>query len=479
LRERYLLAPSFFETITFHYKPCENSKMVTTTGIKPISIQTPIQFDDALPDEVDVVIIGAGVIGIFAALYLQRLGKRVLVCEKGRVAGEQSSRNWGWIRQHGRDKAELPITTQAVKLWHQVDEETDGACGIKTVGTHFLASNAKELAKLHSWMEVAKAHDMDSYIMSKTQVNAMFSQPTNGQWLGGTCTLSDAIGEPWQAVPAVARLAHSEGVFIKENCAVRDLEISAGVTTGIVTEAGTVKCAQVVLCGGAWSALFARRLGVNIPQLCVEATVVQTQPMDAGVIGAWADEELAMRPRADGGYSLACADNHGVFIGPDSFRHAMKFLPLLRTNWGDVRLQGITRSGYSDAWTTARYWQTSDVTPFEHMRVLEPPSHAGRVAKIRQRFAQRFPSLPSVEVQHSWSGMIDAMPDVVPVVDAVASIPGFYLATGMSAHGFGIGPGYGRVVARMLEGLSSEHDLQRFRLSRFSDGSKLEVGPAL
>ncbi len=453
--------------------------MVTAPASEPIGIHTPVQFDDALPAEVDVTIIGGGVIGIFSALYLQRLGMRVLVCEKGRVAGEQSSRNWGWIRQHGRDPAELPITTQAVQLWRQVNEETGGACGIRTMGIHYLASNEKELARLYTWMDVAKDHDMDSYIMSRAQVEAMFKQPTSGQWLGGTCTPSDARGEPWQAVPAVARLAQSEGVLIKENCAVRDLDTSTGSVNGIVTEVGRVKCAQVVLCGGAWSALFARRLGVNIPQLSVEATVVQTQPMEAGATAGWADEELALRPRADGGYSLACADNHGVFIGPDSFRHARKFVPLLRTSWNDVQLQGITRAAYPDAWTVARDWQARDETPFEKMRVLEPPSHAGRVAKICQRLARRFPGLPAVEVQHSWSGMIDAMPDVVPLVDAVASVPGFYLATGMSAHGFGIGPGYGRVVARMLAGLPAEHDLRRFRLSRFSDGSRLEVGPSL
>lgn len=126
-----------------------------------------------------------------------------------------------------------------------------------------------------------------------------------------------------------------------------------------------------------------------------------------------------------------------------------------------------------------RQWSAGEVTPFEQDRVLEPPSHGARVAKIQKRFAQRFPGLGQPAIKHSWSGMIDTMPDVVPVVDAVAQIPGFYLATGMSAHGFGIGPGYGRVVARMLAGLSAEHDLQRFRLARFSDGSKLDVGPAL
>ena len=68
----------------------------------------PLQFSDPLPKSVDVVVIGAGVIGISAAWFLAERGISVVVCEKGRVAGEQSSRNWGWIRKHGRDRAELP-----------------------------------------------------------------------------------------------------------------------------------------------------------------------------------------------------------------------------------------------------------------------------------------------------------------------------------------------------------------------------------
>ena len=60
-----------------------------------ISEATPIAFADPLPDSVDVVVIGAGVVGTTTSYFLARRGVRVLLCEKGRVAGEQSSRNWG------------------------------------------------------------------------------------------------------------------------------------------------------------------------------------------------------------------------------------------------------------------------------------------------------------------------------------------------------------------------------------------------
>ena len=71
------------------------------------------------------------------------------------------------------------------------------------------------------------------------------------------------------------------------------------------------------------------------------------------------------------------------------------------------------------------------------------------------------------------------MPDVVPVIDHAAALPGLTIATGLSGHGFGIGPGVGRVVADLVMGHPVGHDLSRFRLSRFSDGSPIRLGPSL
>ena len=68
-----------------------------------ITERSPIAFADSLPSEVDVAIIGAGIAGTAAAYFLAERGVKVLLLEKGRVAGEQSSRNWGWVRQQGRD----------------------------------------------------------------------------------------------------------------------------------------------------------------------------------------------------------------------------------------------------------------------------------------------------------------------------------------------------------------------------------------
>ena len=118
-------------------------------------------------------------------------------------------------------------------------------------------------------------------------------------------------------------------------------------------------------------------------------------------------------------------------------------------------------------------------TPFERMRVLDPTPNAAKVDELKRGFAKLFPQLPDFHIRCAWAGMIDTMPDVVPVVDRVATLQGLTIGTGMSGHGFGIGPGFGEILARMAAGETQQHDLNRFRFERFSDGSKLELGPVL
>ncbi len=444
-----------------------------------ITIDTPIAFRDKLPEKVDAVIIGGGVIGVFSALYLARMGKRVLICEKGRIAGEQSSRNWGWIRQQGRDVAELPIMMQSLELWHDVNREANGQCGVCTVGVNYLASTEAEMQQQESWVSVAREYGLSSKLLSRNDVAGIFSGQSNQQWVGGVCTPSDARGEPWVAVPAVAKLAREAGALIRENCAARLLDIAAGKIRGVVTENGRVACEQVVLAGGAWSSIFARKHGIHMPQLAVCGTVVQTNRLPEFTTSNSVDEQLALRRRADGSFTLAVSDKSGFFLGPDAFRHFRSYLPLFRMSRNEMDIGAYAPSGFPDAWLTPRSWTAEQVSPFETTRVLEPKPNLKHVGLMVDRFTGRFPEIDKPKILDSWAGMIDVMPDVVPVLDRAPNLAGLVVATGMSGHGFGIGPGFGRIIAQMLAGHNVEHDLSRFRLGRFSDGSRLELGPAL
>lgn len=449
----------------------------------PVQITHPIRFSAPLPASADVVIIGGGVIGVFSALYLARAGQRVVLIEKGRVAGEQSSRNWGWIRQHGRDRAELPIMMEANRLWGEVDQETGGKTGFKRAGVCYLASSEKKLASRESWLEIAREHQLDTRMLSKAEVNDLIDRSgANGeahQWVGASYTPSDARAEAWQAVPAIAELAEHEGVTIIEDCAARTLDESGGTIAGVHTEQGYIECEQVVLAAGAWSSVFAKRHGINIPQLSVRSTVCQTDELPDVFGGNAADEKIAFRRREDGGYNLAGGANHDLFVGPDAFRHFFKYLPVAAEHLPDTTFRFAAPKGYPDSWTLPRRWQPDEQSPFERMRVLNPAPNAKQVELIRANFAKRFPKIGRPKIKHAWAGMIDSMPDVVPIVDRTEEIPGLIIATGMSGHGFGIGPGFGKVIAAMVQDKPSGHDISRFRIGRFTDGSKLEPGPSI
>lgn len=454
--------------------------MSDSQTVGPITAHTAVRFQDPLPDAVDAVIIGGGVIGIFTALYLNRKGSRVLVCEKGRIAGEQSSRNWGWVRKQGRDPAELPIMIEADHLWDSLDKQVGGRTGLARKGIFYLASTQNELERHAEWLDVARTHQVEARMMSKADLAGLIDQGGSGHsWAGGIMTPNDARAEPWQAVPAVADLAHEEGVILRENCAVRTLDIEGGRITGVVTESGTVKTGQVVLAGGAWSSLFARRHGISIPQLSVRSTVARTVPLPEVVGGNAVDETLATRRRQDGGYTLAPSDYTEHFVGRDSVRNLFKYLPVLKHSLNETGLRPGAPKDFPDAWGTERAWGDDQVSPFERMRVLDPAPNRKVVEGLRAHFAARFPHLGKPDIATAWAGMIDAMPDVVPIVDRVPALPGLVIATGMSGHGFGIGPGFGKVIADIVAGKPTGHDLSRFRFSRFSDGSKIRIGPTL
>src|SRR5262245_20977522 len=109
----------------------------------------------ALPGAVDVAIVGGGIAGCTAAYFLARDGVRVALFEKGRIAGEQSGRNWGWIRQQGRSPVELPMMMRSLRLWLELREEL-GDIGFEQGGSLYLADDAPRLAELEQWLSVAR-----------------------------------------------------------------------------------------------------------------------------------------------------------------------------------------------------------------------------------------------------------------------------------------------------------------------------------
>lgn len=245
----------------------------------------------------------------------------------------------------------------------------------------------------------------------------------------------------------------------------RSLDLQAGRVAGVVTERGRIACESVVLAGGAWSRLFCGNADIDLPQLKVLASVYRTSPVNGPEITG-ATSIVAFRKRLDGGYTVARRNRNVADITPDSFRLLIDYLPTLRRNYGEVGIR-ISRR-FLEEWGLKRRWSSDEGTPFEAVRVLDPAPRQATLAEAQRELARDFPVFAQAQVAESWGGMIDVTPDAVPVISAVDRVPGFFIATGFSGHGFGIGPGAGRLTAELVAGDPPVVDPAPFRLDRFT-----------
>jgi glycine/D-amino acid oxidase-like deaminating enzyme len=253
---------------------------------------------------------------------------------------------------------------------------------------------------------------------------------------------------------------------------VRSIETEAGRVSGVVTERGTIRCASVVVAGGAWSRRFLGNAGVPLPQLVVVNSVLRTEPIDAGLETSGAGKKFAVRKRYDGGYTVAHRHLSVADITPDSFRLFFDFLPVLRQDLGGLRLR--LGRGFIEEARLARRWKPDEVTPFEQVRTLDPEPVQPILEEAFASLKKTFPAFTPARVAQTWAGAIDATPDAVPVISGVEGHPGLYVATGFSGHGFGLGPGAGKLMADLVTGKAPVVDPEPFRYSRFVDGTKLQ-----
>jgi len=434
----------------------------------------PVASDETLPGRADVVIVGGGIIGTTAALYLAQRGVDVVLCEKGHIAGEQSSRNWGWCRQMVRDPREIPLVIQSLRLWGEMNETVGAETGFRTCGIMYLGESPEALGRLDAWLDHAREYQLDTRMIGGGEVARLLPQ-SEKKWAGALYTPSDGKAEPQLAAPAIANAARRLGARIFTGCAVRGVDRAAGRVAGVVTEKGRIACQSVVVAGGAWSRLFVGNLDVELPQLKVLGSVMRTERLDGGPEISASGGLFGYRKRMDGGYTVATLGVRTIDLVPDSFRLFRDYLPSVKLHWQKLRFRVGAR--FAEEWRLGRRWELDEKSPFEAVRVLDPEGDPVVLKRAADSIAEAFPAFRGIRIEQSWGGMIDVMPDAVPVISAVDAVPGLFIATGFSGHGFGIGPGAGKLVADMVTGAPTLVDPAPFRLSRFTDGSNPRPHP--
>ena len=124
-----------------------------------------------VPAAADVVVIGGGIVGCSTAWFLAQRGVSVALFEKGRIAGEQSGRNWGWVRQQGRSPIELPLMMRSLRIWQGLPAALGADIGFRQGGSLYLAETPAHLEELAEWLAVAREHRLDTRLLTVTELD--------------------------------------------------------------------------------------------------------------------------------------------------------------------------------------------------------------------------------------------------------------------------------------------------------------------
>ncbi|RVQ69622.1 FAD-binding oxidoreductase [Croceicoccus ponticola] len=432
-----------------------------------------IASNDALPDAVDVVIVGGGIVGTAAAYFLSKQGHSVALLEKGYVGCEQSSRTWGWCRQQNRDPREMPLTILSMNLWDGLASEIGRDLGFRRTGLEYATDDEKVLAQWESWLPTAKEFGVNTRMLTGAEAAQRIPE-SRRKWKGGLHSVDDGKAEPSLAVPVLAEGARANGATIHQGCAARALDVTNGRITGVHTEAGTIRTSAVLCAAGAWASRFLRPHGINFPQAAVRQTVLRTKPT-ANVGEVLYCPDFAMTRRLDGSYTAAISGRATLELTAQGIRYAREFMPQFIQRLKAVQMS-IGKSMFSGPESLGALL-TNDDKLFEKNRVLDPAPLQRLVNQIIENVRGTYRELADVEIDSTWGAFVDCTPDAVPVISGIDAIEGLYLAAGCSGHGFGTGPGIGFLASQLIRNETPSVDPAHFHLSRLTDGSKIKVGP--
>ncbi|MBI4082839.1 MAG: FAD-binding oxidoreductase [Candidatus Lambdaproteobacteria bacterium] len=418
----------------------------------------------------DVVIVGGGIAGCAAAYYLARRGLKVTLLEKGRLAWEQSSRNWGFVRQQRRGPVETPVMVLGNRLWRELSAEL--AADIEWVqgGGLSLAKTAAELPELEAALAECLRHGIETRLLSRKEVQALIPG-MEGEFVGGLYTPSDGKAHPLKSTLALAEAAGRHGAELHPYTPVEGFLTRGGAVVGVSTPRGEVQGGTVICAAGVFSRKLARMAGLSLPQRGVRASVAATVPLAPLTPVCLFGKDVCFRQMNSGHVYLARTNvgSADFDVTLEAFHNIGLFLPVFLKNRDLLRIN-IGKPLWDDI-LRALPGSRARRHPFDHAIDLEPPPNRETLEACRRAFMAHFPRLGAVALEECWAGIIDSTPDLLPVVGPVQGRPGFFFMTGFSGHGFAMGPPMGYLVAEWLAEGKPSVELSGMRFERFRAGA--------
>jgi sarcosine oxidase subunit beta len=369
-------------------------------------------------DRYHVVIVGAGVVGLFTAYHLARGGVGpILVVDRGFLSSGASGRNGGGIRQQWDTVATIRLARESVAAYREFGREFGYNIWFRQGGYLFLAESAPELERLRTVQRVVAREGLAARSVTPTEIGRLASCLNLDRVVGGTFLSSDGTLYPFPAIWGLYETVRSMGVEVALGVEVTGIRTVDGRVRGLLTRSGAISTEKVVNAAGGWSADLSRLAGLSVPNTASRHEILATEPL---------------KPFLD---PMVVRVSDGLYFS--------------QTMRGEI-VGGLTM-------------------PHPTGTNAGMPSSVAFLRAMSRALTALVPRLAPLAVLRAWSGFYDDTPDGFPVLGEDPRLKGFVHANGFGGHGFMLAPASTRRVANAVLGRPTDLDPTLFSPDRFLD----------
>ncbi|MBN1138898.1 MAG: FAD-binding oxidoreductase [Anaerolineae bacterium] len=360
------------------------------------------------PDAFDVIIIGAGSVGVPAALFMARAGIKVLVLDRLASQGQGSNKAAiGGVRATHSDPAKIRLCLRSLAIFSTWQEAYGHDIEWTRGGYSFVAYREQEAQVLKGLLAVQQSYGLDIAWHDRDTLLAIVPDLNPRGLIGGTYSPGDGYCSPLLAGHAFYDAARQAGATFHFGESVGEIVTTAQAAgarrrvTGVRTDRGRYSAPVVVNAAGAWAAEVGQMVGLHHPVGCEAHEAGVTEPV-------------------------------AHFLDP-----------LLV----DIRPAPGSRSDYFFQLRTGQV--VFCITPEPAVEQLDCRESSVFLPLVAPRMVELVPRLANIRVRRTWRGVYPVTPDGAPIVGWAREVEGYLAAIGMCGQGFMLGPGLGELLARM------------------------------
>jgi sarcosine oxidase subunit beta len=387
-------------------------------------------------DRADVVIVGAGIMGLSIAYHLAARGvTRVTVIDRGYLCGGASGRNGGGVRAQWSSEQNVRLMLESIRMCREFAAQMKINVWLRQGGYLFLARTPALRETLEKSVALQNDCGLSTRMLSPHEARRIVPELDVAGLQAASYNPDDGVVFPWPFVWGYARAARKLGVEVIDWHEVVGFETQGTAITGVRVRASgppgaalagapalTISTRRVVNAAGAWSPEIARMLGVELPNKAHRHEICSSEPLKP-----W------LKP-------LVADLSDGLYFSQST--------------------RGEIVGGIGNEY----------VPPG-----LDQGSSHGFLGRYARSLVRACPILGAVKVLRQWAGCYDLTPDANPIVGPVDGVEEFFQASGFMGHGFMMAPVIGKRLADLLAG-DAVPEFDRWSLRRFKEGKLLHEG---